>query len=149
MSKFEPSIILNLIPISWLFLNLYHLLFANLNCWMVIGPPSLLWIGKFEQNSFISCLKNVLHSCNKIDTTLIQISRQNQNDFYSNINYQMMIQLTSIVCRSKNKWYRHQKLKIFVLDSQSQTNQILRCTDADYVSFLFYYYCTFVTYYIF
>ena len=35
--------------------------------------------------------KYVEYNCNKITTTQIQISRQNQNDFFPNISHQMII----------------------------------------------------------
>ena len=48
--------------------------------------PTALFYTSFIQNDI-----NRWYSCNKINTTQIQISRQNRNGFFSNISHQMMI----------------------------------------------------------
>ena len=63
--------------------------------------------------------------------TLIQISRPFYFGFFSKNNHQMITSLTPIVSRSKNKWYRAQKVQKFALNSQLQALQIL--TDDDEV----------------
>ena len=60
---------------------------------------------------------------NKITTAQIQIFRQNWNDFFSNISHQL--QLTPIVSRAKNKWYKPKKVKKLALNLQLLTVQIL------------------------
>ena len=65
------------------------------------------------------------YSCNMITTTWIQISRQSWNGLFSNINHQIMIQLTPIASRSKIKKFKSQKNKKFALNSQKQAYQIL------------------------
>ena len=52
-----------------------------------------------------------LYSCNKITKTWIQISRQNWNGFFSNINHQRMIYLAPIVFRSKTKGINTKKIR--------------------------------------
>ena len=59
------------------------------------------------------------YSCNNITTTLIQISRLFYFGFFSKTNHQMIIKLTPIVFRSKNKWYKAQKVQKYALNSQA------------------------------
>ena len=54
------------------------------------------------------------YSCNKINTTQIQIPCQN---FFSNDSQQMIIWLTPIVIRAKSKWYKPKNVKILALNS--------------------------------
>ena len=56
----------------------------------------------------------------------------------------MMIQLTPIVCKAKNKWYKPKKsqeigIKLTITDCSNFEN---RCSGAHFVSFLSYYNCT-------
>ena len=48
---------------------------------------------------------------------------------FSNINHQMMIQLTPIVSTSKSKCYKSQKVQKCALNSQLQALQILTIDD--------------------
>ena len=57
----------------------------------------------------------------------VQISRHNWNDFFSNISHQMMILLTPIVVFQK---------------SQDIGIEFTITDYSNFVSFLFYYYCT-------
>jgi hypothetical protein len=61
--------------------------------------------------------------------TLIQISRLFYFGFFSKSSNQMMIQLLPIVSRSKNKWYKAQKVQKYTLNSQLQALQILKNGD--------------------
>ena len=64
-----------------------------------------------------------------LTTTLIQISRHFYFGFFSKTNPQMMILLTSIVSRSKSKFYKAQKAQKYALNSQLQALQILTNDD--------------------
>ena len=75
------------------------------------------------------------YSCNRITKTRIQTSCQKWNGFSSNISHQMMIWLTPIVSKSKKKWYKRQNWIIALSNSDKQ------CSNAHFVSFLYYYNC--------
>jgi hypothetical protein len=61
--------------------------------------------------------------------TLVQISCLFYFGFFSKTNPQMMILLTSIVSRSKSKFYKAQKAQKYALNSQLQALQILTNDD--------------------
>ena len=77
--------------------------------------------------------------------TWIQISHQNWNGFFSNISQQMMILQTSIVSWSKTKRNKHQTNKKigFKWMATDLSNFNKQWSDAHFVSFLFYSYCTY------
>ena len=77
---------------------------------------------------FISSFHSIMLCSNKITETQI-LSYHNWNGLFSNISHQMIIWLSSIVSRSKNKGYERQKIKKFALNSQLKPYQILTNND--------------------